>query len=174
MCDPSPHLGFSLLLLPENCFWCLQVLLSYQRQMTSRCLPFSLLFEALWQSLTSKAGRGHLPMKLGVNCRAPPSLPLSLPQPTHLEYQGPRRCIWILSSYLRHSQNPSTGFPSEKNSVKQNIFKAIIKCRLISIEIFSPFMFFPLWMGIFLSELLHMFIFYQVTLEKEKGRVCHT
>lgn len=93
---PSPCLGFPLLLSPEAALDA-----SYFNTLMGDKGPtivFPLLFEALWQSLRSQMGRELLTVKLGVNDRAPPPLPLSSPQSKHWEYQGPRKSILVLSS----------------------------------------------------------------------------
>lgn len=109
--------------------------------MTKHCLPSPFPFKTLWQLPRSKARLEHLPVKLGVNYRVPPPLPLPSPQPKHWEHQGPGKCILIHSSYLWPSENLLHWLPFRKPSIKQNILEVIIKCRLISIEIFSPFLF---------------------------------
>lgn len=144
-----PHLGFPLLLSRENCFWCLLVPHSYQRQMTSWGLSFSLLSAALWPSLRSKPGLECLPVKLGVNSKGGPALSLPSHRPIHWEHQDPGKCILIHCPYLWHSSNPFHGLSFRKPIMKQNILGAVIKCKLISIEILSPFLFIPCGLACF-------------------------
>lgn len=146
----------------RNYFWCFPVLYSYQRQMTNHCLPFPLLFEALWQSLRSKAGRELLPLQLGGNSRVPGlPFPLSSPQSRHWEYQGPRKCVWIHSSYLWLSWKlPSLAFLQETFHEIEGHFGSNHKLQINIRRNIFPMTIYSLWMGMFSSVLLHMVIFH--------------
>ena len=115
----------------------------WPRAVLPHLLPLK-LFGRHWEARQS----GAPPVKTGCELRG--SSPITFP----LRASGTWE-TYFNSSYLCPSQDLLHCLPCRKPSIKQNFLEAIMKCRLIAIEVFSPFLFISCGCTCFLSEFIH-------------------